>query len=146
MNIIQRIWMFVFWWMSMNNGLVCVYGFCNMIEGLGKFRPLGLIVSSRGVISSIAENIHMELVAYDNILSRANDMISEFSLSHVDGYVYLSMIGFFVFYLWAYLDANSLIADKRLDSFSGFGVSRKITNQICFVFIFVFTKDVLYAF
>ena len=140
----MRIWMFVFWWMSMNNGLVCVYGFRNIIEGLGRFRPLGFIVSSRGVISSIVENVHMEVLGYDNILSHANEMISEFSLSHMDGY--LSIIGFFVLYLWVYLDANSLIVDKRLNSFSGFGVSRKITNQICFVFIFVFTKDVLYAF
>ena len=117
-----------------------------LLDGFAKVRPLGLIVSSRGIVSSLVENIHMEIFGYDNMLSWTNDMFIEFNESLVDQRVYISMVGLFVYYLWINMELNSLVEDnKRLARFSTFGMSRRITNQICLIFIFVFTKDVLYA-
>jgi hypothetical protein len=121
--------------------------------GLGRFRPLNLIVSSRAVVSSLVQNINMEVISYDNILAQTNELVSQMDLSvssFMDSHtlnLYLYMVVMFSYYLWAYLDAYSLeTGNKRLEGFTGFTVSRKITNQVCLVFIFVFTKDVLYAF
>jgi hypothetical protein len=141
----NRIWGW-FWLLSLTFGINRVVGFCRFLENLGKVRPLGWIVSSRGVVSSLVENIHMEVISYDNVLYQTNEFISEISVSSPDNHVYISMIGLFVYYLWLYLDMNNLVLDKRFEDFSGFGISRKITNQVCLVFIFVFTKDVLYVF
>jgi len=120
---------------------------------LSKFRPLNLIVSSRAVVSSLVQNINMEVISYDNILAQTNELVSQMDLSvssFMDSHawnLYIYMVVMFSYYLWAYLDAYSLeTGNKRLEGFTGFTVSRKITNQVCLVFIFVFTKDVLYAF
>jgi hypothetical protein len=121
--------------------------------GLGRFRPLNLIVSSRAVVSSLVQNINMEVISYDNILAQTNELVSQMDLSvssFMDSHtwnLYVYMVVMFSYYLWAYLDAYSLeTGNKRLAWFTGFTVSRKITNQFCLVFIFDFTKDVLYAF
>jgi hypothetical protein len=119
--------------------------------GLVRFRPLNLIVSSRAVVSSLVQNINMEVISYDNILAQTNELVSQMDLSlSLDSHTLnmcMYMIVLFSYYLWAYLDAYSLdTGNKRLERFTGFTVSRKITNQVCLVFIFVFTKDVLYAF
>ena len=144
-----------------SNTMICVMFLGGVLQGysflggggLGKFRPLNLIVSSRAVVSSLVQNINMEVISYDNILAQTNELVSQMDLSvssFMDSHawnLYLYMVVMFLYYLWAYLDAYSLETEnKRLEVFTGFTVSRKITNQFCLIFIFVFTKDVLYAF
>jgi hypothetical protein len=111
---------------------------------LGIFRPLNLIVSSRAVASSLVQNINMEVVSYDTILSQTNELVSQKMDSHTLN-LYLYLVVMFSYYLWVNLYPLDT-GNKRLEGFTGFRVSRKITNQVCLVFIFVFTKDVLYAF
>jgi len=144
-----------------SNTMICVMFLGGVLQGysflggggLGKFRPLNLIVSSRAVVSSLVQNINMEVISYDNILAQTNELVSQMDLSvssFMDNHawnLYLYMVVMFSYYLWAYLDAYSLeTKNKRLEVFTGFTISRKITNQFCLIFIFVFTKDVLYAF
>jgi len=117
------------------------------VDGLVKFRPLSWIISSRGVVSSIVRNVNTEVLSYDNIMTQTDQLISQVDWTFSsDNHVYVSMVGLFIYYLWIYSNMNSFVVDKRLDNFSTFGISKRITNQICFVFIFVFTKDVLYVF
>jgi len=127
---------------------ICIQGFNRMPNFLGKIRPLNVIVSSRAIISSLIENLNTEIIDYGNILTEANNMISGLSdWTDTQSFTtYLSMIYIFVYYSLAYIDANSVTTDDRLHVFPISSQSRKITNQICIIFMFVFTKDVLYAF
>jgi hypothetical protein len=94
--------------------------------------------SSRAVASSLVQNINMEVVSYDTILSQTNEFVSQKMDSHTLN-LYLYLVVMFSYYLWVNLYPLDT-GNKRLEGFTGFRVSRKITNQVCLVFIFVFTK------
>jgi len=124
----------------------------NRIPGfLGKLRPLNVIVSSRAIVSSVVENLNTELISFDSfdrVLIESTELASNFSAS-IDSHflsTYGTLVLMFVYYIWAYIDANSSRTDKRLDIFPISKRSRKLTNQICIIIMFVFTKDVPYTF
>lgn len=121
----------------------------NRISGfLGKLRPLNVIVSSRAIVSSVVENLNTELISFDRVLIESTELASNFSAS-IDSHflsTYGTLVLMFVYYIWAYIDANSLRTDTRLDIFPISKRSRKLTNQICIIIMFVFTKDVPYTF
>jgi len=121
----------------------------NRIPGfLGKLRPLNAIVSSRAIVSSVVENINTELISFDRIWFESTELASNFGAS-IDSHflsTYGTLVIMFVYYIWAYIDANSSRTDTRLDIFPISQRSRKLTNQICIIIMFVFTKDVPYTF
>jgi hypothetical protein len=97
---------------------------------------LHTILQFRTLGSTILNNIREELISKELLLSNIMDF--QFDYSH---YIMISALFLFLYGQYKYTEGQRSVNEK-IEKIQMFGTIKQITNELLFVFLIVFTKNV----